>query len=164
MMFVDLDEIALVDPSQADKGSLLIGDAFYSRSPMFLFSFENEILGFELAAPEGGDGGFRPDKIGRGSRRYLLAKKFMLEVDVSDASRVSPTRADILPGQVVLSEAGPCFAVRTRNHSTMFVSAAGELAFDIDDSRVVGFSRWRLTIPGVGDERHVIYEAGSPDA
>ncbi|MGK7652416.1 hypothetical protein ACSQ76_08375 [Roseovarius sp. B08] len=150
----------MTKPSQAKAGTLLIGGGQYDRPPLFVFEFEGEPHGFDLADPASGEPGFRPRNLASANHFYLGVQHFNYEVDISDDSKVSPTRSDISPGLLVVSKAGPCFAVREKNRDTFFISIAGEISSDVEVADVVGFSRWRITIPGPNDTSHIVYEAG----
>lgn len=161
MTFIKASDVNIIRQDSVKPGSLLFSCAHYDYPPAFIFDFKGKSHAFELQKRSGSSGGFNPTRVNENSNHYLVAPIYQIEIDVSQKSRVSPTRSDYIPGDVVIIRDQTAFTVRPTSGGTFHVSTEGQV-IDIDKLRdAVGFRHWRITIPSAEKEPFVVYENDS---
>ena len=149
-----VDQLSIVQPHLVQPGTVLLGGAQYNYPPMFVFEIGEEKFRFDF---DTGKEGFTAMAMAINLSRYFHAGEATVLVDL--ASTVSPTRSDIPLGSVVLIGDTVCFAIKI-NYGTAYVTLEGAL---LEDPRsyenIVAFAKWKIVVPALDDEWHMVYEA-----
>lgn len=152
-----ITRLSMINPNDAEPGTLLIGCGHYDRPPMFVFEFGENKFRFDFG--EGGDHteGFIGLPMAMNLSQYLYAGEPTVLVDVN--SRISPTRSDIPYGSIALFGDVATFVIKL-GYGTAYVRIDGSV---LDDPRayenLVAFGHWTITIPANGEDQHLVYES-----
>jgi len=134
-----MDRLAVVTPSEAAAGSLLL-DLRPGQPPLFIYGEVGRRFAFSFAGPDkyGFHAAAAPN-----SGSYLNVGKPTLLVDASRP--IDPQSFELPPGAAILTADTRCFALRTR--FTDCYAALDGSEIDAPDFRhAIGFLDWQLVV------------------
>ena len=153
---IDLTELTILQPHEAEPGTLLLGGARYREPAAFIFADRDELYFFECTGPRS----FIACKMADALDPYVAAGPATLTVDLE--SMVRPSRNAVAVGSAVLVRDEPCVAVLV-NNAVRYVRVDG---ITIDDplsyERVVSFARWQFIVRALaGNQWEIVHETPS---
>lgn len=91
---------------------------------------------------------------------WLVAKDTIIEVDPDRIA--SPFNGEVPLGAICIIDDTPCLLAKI-NYARVFLSLRTGEPVAENYNRFSAFTNWRLSVPGIGDDRVVVYSSAQTD-